>query len=331
MCYLLASAPPLIRNACCVSGARGASAASLPNIGGTWYDRNGAWAYQFTQNGNKFTWVRNPPEKASGTMTATPGSSFGFATLAANWGTGAGNGRVVAVDASNLATRIQWDNGEVFLRSAGNSPRPPNSGPMLNGYLVDWCLHWAADCGKPAADEYCKRTGHAAGATSFHTASMRPTLVLGDGKTCDAPTDCQGFTDVQCAASAPPPPGKGSLTAVWTLNSQYLQATDWKISLIDDSSSRVLSSKKGFQLGMAGEVCFDPGTASDQQYWCGANQKSSSTATEVDIWFHPWVSPGGPWHHAVELKATISNHATKSISGSVYDGGKQQGTFTMTR
>jgi hypothetical protein len=90
--------------------------APVPNIAGTWYGRGGAWVYQFTQNGNQFTWVRNPPESASGTITVTGGSVI----LSANWGTGSGSGRVVAVVNNNVATRIVWENGEVFTRGAAS-------------------------------------------------------------------------------------------------------------------------------------------------------------------------------------------------------------------
>ena len=80
----------------------------VPNIAGTWYDRGGAWVYQFSQVGKRFTWVRNPAENASGTISGT--------RLSANWGTGSGSGSVTAVDSNNMATRILWDNREVFVR-----------------------------------------------------------------------------------------------------------------------------------------------------------------------------------------------------------------------
>ena len=32
--------------------------------------------------------------------------------------------------------------------------------PMNNGKLVDWCLTFQADCGKPAADAYCQMRGY---------------------------------------------------------------------------------------------------------------------------------------------------------------------------
>ncbi|MGA3028667.1 MAG: hypothetical protein ABSF98_28305 [Bryobacteraceae bacterium] len=90
---------------------------ALPDISGTWYSQTRAWVYQFTQNGSQFAWSRNPPEAASGTLTVTPGASSSLATLYADWKTGRGYGRVVAVDSKNRATRLQWDNGQVFVRT----------------------------------------------------------------------------------------------------------------------------------------------------------------------------------------------------------------------
>ena len=80
------------------------------DVSGYWYGRNGAWVYQFAQNGNNFTWSRNPPEQASGSLSGS--------AMTANWGTGSGNARITESN-GNTATRIQWDNGEVFVRSAG--------------------------------------------------------------------------------------------------------------------------------------------------------------------------------------------------------------------
>jgi hypothetical protein len=55
----------------------------------------------------------------------------------------------------------------IFGFAASSSFAEPASGPkMSNGYSVDWCLHWGADCGKPADDEYCRRSGYPAGSVS---------------------------------------------------------------------------------------------------------------------------------------------------------------------
>ncbi len=89
-------------------------------------------------------------------------------------------------------------------------PPPPDGGgvgfinPQVNGKRVDNCLHWAAQCGKPAADYFCRLKGFES-ARDFQTARFRPTLVLGDNQECDADT-CVGFTRIVCQGGGPPPP-----------------------------------------------------------------------------------------------------------------------------
>jgi|SRR5208283_3992767 len=83
------------------------------------------------------------------------------------------------------------------LAQTAAPPRTIANPKAPNGYSVDWCLHWAAQCGQAAADQYCRINGHPAGAQSFGTIAMRPTWVLGDNKVCDAP-GCIGFTSIQC-------------------------------------------------------------------------------------------------------------------------------------
>jgi hypothetical protein len=77
------------------------------NLAGVWTDRNGAWVYQFTQNGANFHWERNPPESANGTVNGYQ--------IVANWGSGSGTGRI-ELDPSGVAVRIVWSNGETFQR-----------------------------------------------------------------------------------------------------------------------------------------------------------------------------------------------------------------------
>jgi hypothetical protein len=226
-----------------------AQSARTPNIAGTWYDRGGAWVYQFTVLDNRFSWVRSPLEKATGTITATAGSPTSFAILSADWGTGRGNGRVVAVDNRNTATRIQWDNGEVFVRTAGK-PQPS------------------------------------------------------------------------------PPPTAGSLVGTWKVAAACVTGTS-ELQITQDSVNGTVVGPFGNNPLL--EICSNPGSSSNQQFWCQSQAKSSASPTSIDLWVHPWGSPGSPWHHAIEFKAQIPNHAAKSISGSVWDGGKVQCPFTMSR
>ncbi len=79
--------------------------------------------------------------------------------------------------------------------------------PHSSGYRVDSCLNWGKECGKPAADAFCKIKGFAASKT--HTLAMdvasatSPTLVLNSGQTC-ANGNCDSFEKIQCTNEAPP-------------------------------------------------------------------------------------------------------------------------------
>ena len=69
--------------------------------------------------------------------------------------------------------------------------------PVQNGGMtVDYCLSFAADCGQPVADEFCRRQGFK-GAQAFEWKYMRPTRTLGSGELCDADY-CGGITSVTC-------------------------------------------------------------------------------------------------------------------------------------
>jgi hypothetical protein len=72
--------------------------------------------------------------------------------------------------------------------------------PMFNGNRLDWCLKWSADCGKPAADAFCKAQGYQS-AIAFEAdpriGSRTPTRLIGTGATCDL-AYCDGFRQITC-------------------------------------------------------------------------------------------------------------------------------------
>jgi hypothetical protein len=71
--------------------------------------------------------------------------------------------------------------------------------PTMSGAALDYCLTWATDCGKPAADAYCRAAGYA-DATNF---TPRPhaqrTYVIGSGQVCNGDF-CTGFASITCEA-----------------------------------------------------------------------------------------------------------------------------------
>jgi hypothetical protein len=88
--------------------------------------------------------------------------------------------------------------------------------PSLHGIRIDFCRHFGSDCGKPAADLFCREKGFAEAARFAIDENVGgrgiQTLVFGDGRTCDG-QGCSGFRTITCtrpdqqqAAPAAPPP-----------------------------------------------------------------------------------------------------------------------------
>ncbi len=74
------------------------------------------------------------------------------------------------------------------------------SQPMFNGNRLDWCLKWSSDCGKPAADAYCKSQGYQQAVDFFpdpRIGARSPTRLIGSGAICDL-KHCDGFSKITC-------------------------------------------------------------------------------------------------------------------------------------
>jgi hypothetical protein len=103
--------------------------------------------------------------------------------------------------------------------------------PKVGIFRLDWCRIWGAECGKPAADRFCQTKGFTQ-SNNFEEAvdigASTPTVVIGTGQQCAAPT-CDGFTFVTCEKPdapppppAPPPGGGGSGASEKTYNKPKL-------------------------------------------------------------------------------------------------------------
>lgn len=91
----------------------------------------------------------------------------------------------------------EWANA-VYATSEGmQTPTLERTNLFLNpAYRVDHCLSFGRDCGKPAADRFCRDNGYRS-AAEWDTAPASPTLVLGTKEIC-AGSYCVGFTRVRC-------------------------------------------------------------------------------------------------------------------------------------
>ncbi len=120
--------------------------------------------------------------------------------------------RLKAIEGYRKALSIDGENkaAQNGLRElTGAVPTPPAAEPAqavtiaeprYGGFRVDWCRYWRKQCGKPAADEFCRRHGFAQAAAFFrasHIGAAEPTTVLGSGQVCDR-EGCDGFASVTC-------------------------------------------------------------------------------------------------------------------------------------
>jgi hypothetical protein len=69
--------------------------------------------------------------------------------------------------------------------------------PTAGKRRLDWCLTWATNCGKPAADFYCKAKGHAQAAGFKIDENIWKTRIMKTGQKCTEP-ECDGFKYIDC-------------------------------------------------------------------------------------------------------------------------------------
>lgn len=99
--------------------------------------------------------------------------------------------------------------------------------PTFAGYRLDWCLHYANRCGKPAADRFCRAQGFV-GARSWRKATdishLTPTYIIGDERLCKL-RGCDGFIMIACQSQplAPTPGEMEYNTARWGADYRRLE------------------------------------------------------------------------------------------------------------
>jgi len=73
--------------------------------------------------------------------------------------------------------------------------------PKINGVRLDWCRKWGDQCGKPAADAFCKLHEFSAAATWVQDPNPGvPTKVFSGGQICDDDS-CTGFKSITCKSN----------------------------------------------------------------------------------------------------------------------------------
>jgi len=106
-----------------------------------------------------------------------------------------------------------------FASASEGQPLPDSrtyANPTIKGVRLDWCRNTGRNCGKPAADLFCREQGLGE-ATRFERdassgARGETTLVFGDGRTCRGPA-CSRFRSITCIAKLPAGPLKPAAPA----------------------------------------------------------------------------------------------------------------------
>jgi hypothetical protein len=123
----------------------------------------------------------------------------GYQSLPQNFSPFAGQEQRIVASIPNARAQQVMTQGYSPQPSAAAATAYYVENPMMGGVALDYCLTWATDCGKPAADAYCRAAGYAA-ATNF---TPRPragqTYVIGSGQVCNGDF-CTAFASVTCQA-----------------------------------------------------------------------------------------------------------------------------------
>jgi hypothetical protein len=69
--------------------------------------------------------------------------------------------------------------------------------PAVGTRLVDWCLTWGENCGKPAADYYCQTKGRGKSLNFKIYENVGRTRILQTKQDCTDP-ECDGFKYITC-------------------------------------------------------------------------------------------------------------------------------------
>ena len=68
--------------------------------------------------------------------------------------------------------------------------------PEFKNIRLDWCYAWGAQCGKPAAEAFCKLNGHGGAKSYKKEAGVAQTRVISNSQVCDG--KCDGFANIVC-------------------------------------------------------------------------------------------------------------------------------------
>jgi hypothetical protein len=87
------------------------------------------------------------------------------------------------------------------MRPEGKRITAQFQSPMFQGNRLDWCRSWAKDCGKGAADAWCRNKGFEAASSNIqideNIGKSSPTKIISTGQVCNQDF-CDGFKLIEC-------------------------------------------------------------------------------------------------------------------------------------
>ncbi len=104
--------------------------------------------------------------------------------------------RIFALIACLMITALGWSAG---MLAAGDHTY---NQPRWFDDRLDWCLTWGNDCGKPAADNFCKRRRFSSAGDFAPDPGIGHTRVSGTNQVCDG-SFCTGFRFITCIGAIP--------------------------------------------------------------------------------------------------------------------------------
>jgi hypothetical protein len=110
------------------------------------------------------------------------------------------NGKICDVgycDSFNQVTCHKADAATGYDDSEDDADPVKYSKPMSGNWRLDWCLDYGANCGKPAADYYCKSKGHDHSISFKIAADIGHTRLLKTDEECST-GKCDGFKSITC-------------------------------------------------------------------------------------------------------------------------------------
>ena len=192
-CWLKAAVPNPVQNNCCVSGVKQAAAPNpqsqtfnRPRIGGNRLD----WCREWAQNCGKpaadaFCRQAGFQRSSNFSQEADIGASQPTQVI--------GTGQICNQNFCDGFRRI------TCVRSASGNRTFNN--PRISGNRLDWCREWAQNCGKPAADAFCRVKGYSRAvnfAKAPNVGASQPTQIITSGQICNQ-AGCDGFSAITCA------------------------------------------------------------------------------------------------------------------------------------